>query len=65
MSASVEIKDENKQYLLTNVDMKDSAAAIRAPRRSAWNCLTETSLNKEPTRASPLDPRGRRKDFKV
>jgi len=29
-AASVEIKDENKQYLLSNVDMKDSAAAIRA-----------------------------------
>src|SRR5262249_51260451 len=29
-AASVEIKDENKQYLLTNVDMKDSAAATRA-----------------------------------
>jgi hypothetical protein len=27
---SVEIKDENKQYLFTSVDMKDSAAAIRA-----------------------------------
>src|SRR5262249_13072732 len=29
-AASVEIKDENKQYLLANVDMKDSTAAIRA-----------------------------------
>jgi serine protease Do len=29
-AASAEIKDENKQYLLTTVDMKDSAAAIVA-----------------------------------
>jgi hypothetical protein len=34
---SVEVKDENKQYLLTSIDMKDSAAAIRA----TVSCLNE------------------------
>jgi hypothetical protein len=34
---SVEIKDENKQYLLTSVDMKDSAATIVA----IANCVSE------------------------
>jgi S1-C subfamily serine protease len=36
-AASAEIKDENKQYLLTTVDMKDSAAAIVA----IVNCVRE------------------------
>jgi len=41
---SVEIKDENKQYLLTSVDMKDSAAAIRA---------TVTCVNEHPPGGGP------------
>jgi hypothetical protein len=34
---SPEIKDESEQYLLASVDMKDSAAAIRA----VVNCVSE------------------------